>query len=181
MKAIADRGRDQGLEADGTHVISKAAGGRGRIVLTPSSPLRRPDADTASSPSRHVSAFPWKRLVKACTKRFRGNVLDRPASAKAIGPTPCPRQMSVFARVRLWSRARANLTALVLTGPGRNSRLAFHRTGRFSGNSGGKRRPEPHGHKSFRPSFSTSSVPVPTTRSPRLTRDSLEGTPGGAC
>ena len=53
--------------------------------------------------------------------------------------------------------------------------------GRFRGSSAGKRRPEPHGHKSFRPSFSTSSVSMPTMRLPRLTRDSLEGTPGGAC
>jgi hypothetical protein len=52
---------------------------------------------------------------------------------------------------------------------------------RFCGSSAGKRRPEPHGHKSFRPSFSTSSVSMPTIRLPRLTRDSLEGTPGGAC
>ena len=74
---------------------------------------------------------------------------------------------------------RTNLTAL--TGPGRNSRLVRHRNGRFADSSGGKRRPEPHGHKSFRPSFSTSSVSMPTMRLPRLTRDSLEGTPGGAC
>ena len=76
---------------------------------------------------------------------------------------------------------RANLRAPVLTGPGCNSRPARHRNGRFAGSSGGKRRPEPHGHRSLRPSFSTSSVSMPTMRLPRLTRDSLEGTPGGAC
>ena len=75
----------------------------------------------------------------------------------------------------------ANLAASVLISPGRNNRPALRRNGRFSGSSGGKRRPEPHGHKSFRPSFSTSSVSTPTIRLPRLTRDSLEGTPGGAC
>jgi hypothetical protein len=74
-----------------------------------------------------------------------------------------------------------NLAASVLISPGRNNRPALRRNGRFSGSSGGKRRPEPHGHKSFRPSFSTSSVSTPTIRLPRLTRDSLEGTPGGAC
>jgi hypothetical protein len=36
-----------------------------------------------------------------------------------------------------------------------------------------KRWPEPHGHGSSRPSFSISSVPEPTMRSPRLTRDSV--------
>jgi hypothetical protein len=41
--------------------------------------------------------------------------------------------------------------------------------GRSCGSSAGKRRPEPHGHKSFRPSFSTSSVSIPTIRLPRLT------------
>lgn len=51
----------------------------------------------------------------------------------------------------------------------------------MGGSTGGKRRPVPHGHGSLRPSFSTSSVPVPMTRSPRLTLDSLEGTPGGVC
>jgi hypothetical protein len=76
---------------------------------------------------------------------------------------------------------RANVAAPVLASPGRSSRPALRRNGRFSGSSGGKRRPEPHGHKSFRPSFSTSSVSMPTIRLPRLTRDSLEGTPGGAC
>ena len=76
---------------------------------------------------------------------------------------------------------QANVAAPVLASPGRNSRPALRRNGRFSGSSGGKRRPEPHGHKSFRPSFSTSSVSMPTIRLPRLTRDSLEGTPGGAC
>jgi hypothetical protein len=89
-------------------------------------------------------------------------------------------QKSAFA----WAAAeppRANLAAPVLISPGRNNRPALRRNGRFSGSSGGKRRPEPHGHKSFRPSFSTSSVSTPTIRLPRLTRDSLEGTPGGAC
>ena len=88
------------------------------------------------------------------------------------------RHVSAFADAPVEAR-RTNLTAL--TGPGRNSRLVRHRNGRFAGSSGGKRRPEPHGHKSFRPSFSTSSVSMPTMRFPRLTRDSLEGTPGGAC
>lgn len=77
--------------------------------------------------------------------------------------------------------APGELIAPVLTDPGRNSCLACRRNGRFPGSSGGKRRPEPHGHGSFRPSFSRSSVSMPTMRSPRLTRDSLEGTPGGAC
>jgi hypothetical protein len=66
-------------------------------------------------------------------------------------------QKSAFA----WAAAeppRANLAASVLISPGRNNRPALRRNGRFSGSSGGKRRPEPHGHKSFRPSFSTSSV-----------------------
>ena len=75
----------------------------------------------------------------------------------------------------------ANLAASVFISPGRNNRPAPRQNGRFSGSSGGKRRPEPHGHKSFRPSFSTSSVSMPIIRLPRLTRDSLEGTPGGAC
>lgn len=72
---------------------------------------------------------------------------------------------------------------LVLTGHGRgrSSPQARRRSGPFSGSTGGKRRPDPHGHGSSRPSFSISSVSMPTTRSPRLTLDSLEGTPGGAC
>jgi hypothetical protein len=72
---------------------------------------------------------------------------------------------------------RANLRAPVFTGHGRNSRPVRHRDGRLPGSSGGKRQLEPHGHKSFRPGFPTSSVPVPAMRLPRLTRDSLEGTP----
>jgi hypothetical protein len=79
------------------------------------------------------------------------------------------------------NRAGQTRSKPVLTGLGRNSRPSCHRNVRSSGSSAGKRRPEPHGHKSFRPSFSTSSVSTPTMRLPRLTRDSLEGTPGGAC
>ena len=90
------------------------------------------------------------------------------------------RQKSVFARAAA-EPPLANLAASVLISPGRNNRPALRRNGRFSGSSDGKRQPEPHGHKSFRPSFSTSSVSTPTIRLPRLTRDSLEGTPGGAC
>jgi hypothetical protein len=89
-------------------------------------------------------------------------------------------QKSAFARAAA-EPPQAKLAASVLISPGRNNRPALRRNGRFSGSSGGKRRPEPHGHKSFRPSFSTSSVSTPTIRLPRLTRDSLEGTPGGAC
>jgi len=74
-----------------------------------------------------------------------------------------------------------NPRALVLTSPGRSSRPVRHRNGRSCGSNGGKRRPKPHGHKSFRPSSSMSSVSVPTMLLPRLTRDSLQGTPGGAC
>ena len=72
---------------------------------------------------------------------------------------------------------------LVLTGHGRgrSSPQVRRRSGPFPGSTGGKRRPDPHGQGSLRPSFSTSSVSMPTTRSPRLTLDSLEGTPGGAC
>ena len=92
---------------------------------------------------------------------------------------PC-RQKSAFAQAAA-EPSLANIAASVLISPGRNIRPAPRRNGRFSGSSGGKRRPEPHGHKAFRPSFSTSSVSMPIIRLPRLTRDSLEGTPGGAC
>jgi hypothetical protein len=71
--------------------------------------------------------------------------------------------------------------ALILRYPGRSSCPACRRNGRCCGSSAGKRRPEPHGHRSLRPSFSTSPVSRPIVRSPRLTRDSLEGTPGGVC
>jgi hypothetical protein len=63
----------------------------------------------------------------------------------------------------------------------RNSSRVRRRSGLFCGSTAGKRRPDPHGQGSLRPSFSTSSVSMPTTRSPRLTLDSLEGTPVGAC
>jgi hypothetical protein len=66
-------------------------------------------------------------------------------------------------------------------GRGRSSSRVRRRSGLLAGSTGGKRRPDPHGQRSLRPSFSTSSVSMPTTRSPRLTLDSLEGTPGGAC
>ena len=88
-------------------------------------------------------------------------------------------QMSVSARYG-YGAAPGGHTEPALTDLGRNSRPARHQNDRSSGSSGGKRRPEPHGHKSFRPSFSTSSVSRPTVRVPRLTRDSLGGTPGGA-
>jgi hypothetical protein len=93
---------------------------------------------------------------------------------------PCRRQMRAFTRGGC-EPPQANVAAPVLTSPGRSSRPALRRNGRFADSSGGKRRPEPHGHKSGRPSFSTSSVSMPIIRLPRLTRDSLEGTPGGAC
>jgi hypothetical protein len=109
--------------------------------------------------------------VKSCTRRLRGNVIEvhaLSAAEECVRPGGC-------------GTALANLAASVLISPGRNNRPAPRRNGRFSGSSGGKRRPEPHGHRSFRPSFSTSSVSMPIIRLPRLTRDSLEGTPGGAC
>jgi hypothetical protein len=65
-------------------------------------------------------------------------------------------------------------------GRGRSNSPVCRRTGRCSGSTGGKRRPDPHGQGSSRPSFSVNSVSTPTTRSPRLTLDSLEGTPDGA-
>ena len=62
-----------------------------------------------------------------------------------------------------------------VTGDGlaRSSRPACRRSGPCCGSNGGKRWPEPHGHGSSGPSLSISSVPEPTMRSPRLTRDSL--------
>ena len=75
----------------------------------------------------------------------------------------------------------AEVLDLTSHGRGRSNRQVRRRSGPFSGSTGGKRRPDPHGQGSLRPSFSTSSVSMPTTRSPRLTLDSLEGTPGGAC
>jgi hypothetical protein len=66
-------------------------------------------------------------------------------------------------------------------GRGRSRPRVRRRSGPCCGSSGGKRRRDPHGHGSLRPSFSTSSVSAPTTRLPRLTLDSLEGIPGGAC
>ena len=91
-----------------------------------------------------------------------------PGAPRSLGSRSSPRQAS-------------SAVPVFAIGPGRNRRPVRHRNGRRCGSSGGKRRPEPHGHKSFRPSLSTSSVSVPTMRLPRLTRDSLEGTPGGAC
>jgi hypothetical protein len=128
-------------------------------------------------------------------RRNRGRADAAPADP-AMGSHHSPRRSSgtasatpvrpVRGRLRAFTRGGceppgANVAAPVLASPGRSSRPALHRNGRFSGSSGGKRRPEPHGHKSFRPSFSMSSVSMPTIRLPRLTRDSLEGTPGGAC
>jgi hypothetical protein len=106
--------------------------------------------------------------------------MTAPFPRKRGVPTTPGRRQSAFARAAA-EPPLANLAASVLISPERNNRPALRRNGRFSGSSGGKRRPEPHGHKSFRPSFSTSSVSTPTIRLPRLTRDSLEGTPGGAC
>jgi hypothetical protein len=63
----------------------------------------------------------------------------------------------------------------------RNSHRCCRRSARWAGSIGGNRRPDPHGHGSLPPSFSTSSVSCPTTRSPRLTWDSLEGTPYDVC
>ena len=78
------------------------------------------------------------------------------------------------------SRRLNFVETFVLTGygRGRSSSRVRRRSGLFAGSTGGKRRPDPHGQRSLRPSFSTSSVSMPTTRSPRLTLDSLEGTPG---
>ncbi|GGN38880.1 hypothetical protein GCM10010109_66200 [Actinoplanes campanulatus] len=64
---------------------------------------------------------------------------------------------------------------------GSSSGRCCRRSARPDGSSDGNRRPVPHGQGSLPPSFSISSVSFPTTRSPRLTCDSLEGTPGGAC
>jgi hypothetical protein len=64
---------------------------------------------------------------------------------------------------------------------GHSSRRACRHSVPWSGSNAGKRRPELHGQGSLPPSFSINSVSTPTTRSPRLTRVSLEGTPCGAC
>ena len=116
------------------------------------------------------------RAGTARTTRAKPSPPAAPQSspARLIAEEECVRQGGC-------GTALANLAASVLINPGRNNRPALRRNGHFSGSSGGKRRPEPHGHKSFRPSFSTSSVSTPTIRLPRLTQDSLEGTPGGAC
>ena len=111
-------------------------------------------------------------------QRHSGN--GSPTDALGDPDIPHRGQKSAFARAAA-EPPLANLAASVLISPGRNNQPALRRNGRFSGSSVGKRRAEPHGHKSFRPSFSTSSVSTPTIRLPRLTRDSLEGTPGGAC
>jgi hypothetical protein len=76
---------------------------------------------------------------------------------------------------RLDSHASLSLVTNVVTA------LCTVESGLTHDSTGLKRRPEPHGHGSLRPSFSTSSLSTPTTRSPRLTRDSLERTPGGVC
>ena len=116
------------------------------------------------------------RAGTARTTRAKPSPPAAPQSspARLIAEEECVRQGGC-------GTALANLAASVLINPGRNNRPALRRNGHFSGSSGGKRRPEPHGHKSCRPSFSTSSVSTPTIRLPRLTQDSLEGTPGGAC
>lgn len=63
----------------------------------------------------------------------------------------------------------------------RSSARACRRSVLPDGSIARKRRPEPQGHGSFLPSFSISSLPEPRTRSPRLTCDSLEGTPCDVC
>ena len=96
--------------------------------------------------------------------------------ASSARSTNYTRQMRAFTRGGC-EPPRANVAAPVLTSPGRSSRPALRRNGRFADSSGGKRRPEPHGRESFRPSFSTSSVSMPIIRLPRLTRDSLREPP----
>jgi len=104
-----------------------------------------------------------------------------------VGPGDVPHRamrVSSAGATRLPSPHRLNFAeTFVLTGygRGRSSSRVRHRSGLLAGSTGGKRRPDPHGQRSLRPSFSTSSVSMPTTRSPRLTLDSLEGTPGGVC
>ena len=100
-----------------------------------------------------------------------------------VGPGDVPHRamrVSSAGATRLPSPHRLNFAeTFVLTGygRGRSSSRVRHRSGLLAGSTGGKRRPDPHGQRSLRPSFSTSSVSMPTTRSPRLTLDSLEGTP----
>lgn len=78
----------------------------------------------------------------------------------------CKRVVQPARLVGRWPRRLdlAGQSFLTGYGRGRNRPRVCRRSGPSCGNSGGKRRPDPHGHGSLRPSFSTSSVSVPTTR-----------------
>jgi len=73
-------------------------------------------------------------------------------------------------RVRWWCRPTQRTPKHLRLGPKSSRRVRRHHNGQTSNNSVWNLRPEPHGQRSLRPSFSISSTSPCTTRSPRLTR-----------
>ena len=93
------RGRGLGAIHHGVPARPGRAGGRpagtvrGVVVARPARSAAR--QDVPALPAGRC-AFPRKRLVKARTKRLRGNVMRAATKARRIRWTPYPRQMSEF-------------------------------------------------------------------------------------
>lgn len=113
---------------------------------------------------RSASRSPRKRTCSGTRGNYYGQPIHPPAGALPAGrERACGRT----------DQSGAPPPGVTADGLARSSRPACRRSSPYCGSNGGKRWPEPYGHRSSRPSFSISSVPEPTMRSPRLTQDSL--------